>query len=142
VPTYYACQRCTACCRWPGEVRVTEAEIQALARHLGLSEDDFIQYHTRVRVDRLGLSLMEKPNGECIFLGGADCTVQPVKPRQCREFPNLWRFPGFQDYCQAVPREVSDEEYLRLTQTDRPPTASPESSPQPDPICAPPSTHA
>lgn len=78
-----------------------------------MSEHEFIQQFTRLRHDRRGLALMEKLNGECIFLDGNDCAVQPVKPRQCRDFPNLWNFPGFEKVCHALPHEVSDEEYAR-----------------------------
>lgn len=78
-----------------------------------MSEHEFIQQFTRLRHDRRGLSLVEKPNGECIFLEGENCSVQPVKPRQCREFPNLWNFPGFEKICRARPREVSEVEYQR-----------------------------
>ncbi len=87
-----------------------------MAAHLGLSEHDFIQAHTRVRSDRQGLALMDKPNGECGFLDGENCAVQPVKPQQCRDFPNLWNFPGFEKVCHAVPRVVEEEEYRRLIQ--------------------------
>ena len=113
MPIFYECQRCTACCRWPGQVRLTEAEITQLAAFKGLSESDFIQQFTRLRWDRGGLALLEKPDGGCIFLEGDDCAVQAVKPQQCRDFPNLWRFPGFEQTCHAVPREVSEEEYQR-----------------------------
>jgi len=92
-------------------VRLTEAEITRLAAHLGLSEADFIQHHTRVRADRQGLSLLEKPGGECKFLIGDNCAVQPVKPQQCRDFPNLWNFPGFEKVCHAIPRELTAEEW-------------------------------
>jgi Fe-S-cluster containining protein len=57
---------------------------------------------------------MEKPDGACIFLSGNDCTVQPVKPQQCRDFPNLWNFPGFEKICHAIPKLVGEEEYRRL----------------------------
>jgi Fe-S-cluster containining protein len=57
--------------------------------------------------------LQEKPDGECIFLEGNDCTVQSVKPQQCRDFPNLWNFPGFEKTCHAILREVSAAEYQR-----------------------------
>ena len=70
---------------------------------MGMTEHDFIQTYTRLRADRRGLSLIEKPNGECIFLEGNDCTVQAVKPQQCRDFPNGWNFPGFEKTCQAIP---------------------------------------
>ncbi len=114
MPIYYECQRCTACCRWPGQVRLTQAEIARLAAFKGLSEFDFIQEYTRLDQQRRGLALKEKPGGECIFLEGNDCTVQPVKPQQCRDFPNGWNFPGFEKVCEAVAREVSAEEWRRL----------------------------
>ncbi len=80
----------------------------------GVSEHEFIQQFTRLRPDRRGLALMHKPNGECVFLDGKNCAVQPVKPQQCRDFPNLWNFPGFEQACRALPNLVSEEEYRRL----------------------------
>lgn len=100
---HYVCQRCTNCCRWPGFVVVSEQEISAIAAHLAMSEDDFIQSHTRLRPQRDGLALIDKPNGECIFLEGRDCVIQAVKPAQCAGFPNTWHFPGWRDVCEAVP---------------------------------------
>jgi Fe-S-cluster containining protein len=117
VPVFHECQRCTACCRWPGQVRLTDAEIARLAAFRGLTEREFIQQFTRLRADRRGLALMDKPNGECVFLESQSCAVQPVKPQQCRDFPNLWNFPGFEQVCRAVPRMVSEEEYRRLIAT-------------------------
>jgi uncharacterized protein len=114
MPVFYQCQRCTACCRWPGDVRLREGEIARLAAFKGMSEVEFIQRYTRLTKDRNGLSLEEKPNGECIFLDGDDCAVQPVKPQQCSDFPNLWNFPGFEKTCHAIPQMVSAEEYARL----------------------------
>jgi len=97
-------------------VRLTEAEIARIAAYLKLSETEFIARHARLRADRKGLSLLEKPNGECEFLAGNDCSIQPVKPQQCRDFPNLWNFPGFEKICQAIPREVSADEFRRRVQ--------------------------
>jgi Fe-S-cluster containining protein len=124
MPIFYECKRCTACCRWPGEVGFAEGEIARLAALKRLSEDEFIQKFTRLRQDRSGLALQEKPNGECIFLDGNDCSVQPVKPQQCKDFPNLWNFPGFEKQCRAIPRLVADEEWRRLIKeaTGREPT--------------------
>ena len=79
-----------------------------------MSEHDFIQQFTRLRPDRRGLALMDKPNGECVFRDGENCAVQPVKPQQCRDFPNLWNFPGFEQACRALPNLVAEEEYRRL----------------------------
>lgn len=112
MPVFYECQRCTACCRWPGQVRVTEAEIRRLAEFLGLEEFVFIQRYCRLAADRRGLVLEERPDGSCIFLEGRDCQVQAVKPQQCKDFPNWWRFPGFETQCQARPRDLDEEVYI------------------------------
>jgi len=114
VPIFYECQRCTACCRWPGEVQLREGESARLAAFKKMSESEFIGRFTRPSGDRSGLVLREKANGECVFLDGRDCSVQPVKPQQCREFPNLWNFPGFEKLCRAIPRMVSREEREQL----------------------------
>lgn len=113
MPIFLECQRCTACCRWPGQVLLSDAEITRIAAFKELNEHDFIQQFTRLRQDRRGLALKDQPNGACIFLEGENCAVQPVKPQKCREFPNLWNFPGFEKVCHAIPREVSEAEYQR-----------------------------
>lgn len=97
------CQRCGACCGWPGEVKITEEEVTRLARFLQVSEEEFIQQHTRVRFWRTGLALAEKTDGRCVFLEGRDCRVHSVKPQQCRDFPVGWQNRHFQDLCRAVP---------------------------------------
>jgi Fe-S-cluster containining protein len=103
---HYQCQRCTNCCKWPGFVKLTEGDIAAISGFLGLAESEFIQTHTRLRPNRDGLALTDKPNGECVFLEGRDCRVQAVKPAQCRGFPNAWNFPGWREVCESV--EVLD----------------------------------
>lgn len=113
VPVFLECQRCTACCRWPGQVLLGDAEIARLAAFKNLSEHDFIQQFAILRADRRGLALKENPDGSCIFLEGENCAVQPVKPQKCKEFPNLWNFPGFEKICRAIPREVDDGEFAR-----------------------------
>jgi uncharacterized protein len=100
---FYACQRCGNCCRWPGEVPVGDSEIEEIAAFLSLSEPDFIDRYTDLRRNRAGLTLIDHPDGSCIFLDGIDCTINPVKPEQCRGFPNRWNFPGWRDVCEAIP---------------------------------------
>lgn len=114
MPVYYECQRCTACCRWPGDVRVNDDDIMRMARGLGVTQDEFVQTYTRLTRDRRGLSLVEKVNGECVFLEGNACSIQAVKPQQCRDFPNLWRFEGFERLCRSVAHEVDTARYVEL----------------------------
>lgn len=99
----YLCQRCGNCCRWPGDVRISAAEACHIAHFLGLSEEQFIERYTRLNANRTGLSIIDKPNGECVFLEGKNiCLIQPVKPIQCGGFPNDWNFPGWRDQCEAI----------------------------------------
>lgn len=84
-------------------MRVEPDDIAAISGFLGLSERDFIGRHTELRPSRAGLMLKSRPDGSCIFLEGRNtCTIQPVKPRQCRDFPNGWNFPGWREMCEAL----------------------------------------
>lgn len=103
---FYQCQRCTNCCRWPGDVKVSEEEIGKIASFLNMGEEPFVERYTRLRADRRGLSLTEHTDGSCIFLEGNDCVINAVKPQQCRDFPNKWNFPGWRQVCEAVPVEL------------------------------------
>ena len=108
---HYQCQRCTACCRWPGHVRITEEEIPGIAAHLGLRVDDFIQRFTRLMPKRDGLALIDKPGSDdCFFLENSGCVLQDVKPSQCIGFPNTWSFPGWQESCKAIPTTPGNAE--------------------------------
>ena len=100
---YWQCQRCTNCCRWVGDVKVSAAEITAIAGSLGMEEQAFVDGYTRLRADRLGLSIIDREDHSCIFLEGGGCAINAVKPQQCRDFPNKWNFPGWRQVCEAVP---------------------------------------
>ena len=90
---------------------MSEGEIARLAAFKGLSEMAFIHQFARLTADRRGLALQDQPDGACIFLVSNECAVQPVKPQQCRDFPNLWNFPGFEKVCHAIPHVLETEEY-------------------------------
>ena len=95
-------------------MRVTRREIEAIAAYLEMDVDEFVRLCTRVTSDRRGLSLIENPDGSCLFLRPDNrCDINPVKPRQCRDFPNGWNFPGFDDLCQAVKVPVDPTEKER-----------------------------
>lgn len=112
--TYYVCQRCTACCRWPGDVRLDEAEVARIAGFLGMSEARFIERFTRLRSDRQGLSLIERADHSCIMLRDGGCRIHEVKPGQCAGFPNRWNFPGWRRLCEAQPIPLAQARALGL----------------------------
>ena len=112
---HYACQRCNACCKWPGDVRISEGDISAIADFLGLSDNDFILRYTRLRANRTGLSLLEKQNHECIMLEDGGCRIHPAKPSQCQGFPNKWNFPGWRNICEAIPVSLDSGESKKIS---------------------------
>ena len=66
----------------------------------------FCEWYTHMVGDRR--SLVEKPNGDCIFYERAKgCTVYAVRPRQCRTWPfwesNLARQQTWKDTCKVCP---------------------------------------
>ncbi|MEW6071993.1 MAG: YkgJ family cysteine cluster protein [Planctomycetota bacterium] len=87
----FECQRTGNCCTGdPGTVRLAPAEIEALARRLGLERPAFEVIYTR-RLPSGMVSLRERPNGDCVlYAAAAGCQVYPERPRQCRTWP-FWR---------------------------------------------------
>ena len=82
----FECQRCGRCCRGPGNVWVTELEIERIAGGLGLSRSDFGRRYLRLVHDRI--SLVDGPSGDCVFYDARrGCTVYSDRPTQCRTFP-------------------------------------------------------
>ncbi|MCX7700095.1 MAG: YkgJ family cysteine cluster protein [Gemmataceae bacterium] len=83
----FTCTRCGACCTGaPGFVWVNAEEVQSIAAWLGMSDEEFVAMHTTT--GPRGLSLREKPNGDCVFWDReAGCTIYEVRPRQCRTWP-------------------------------------------------------
>jgi len=72
-----------------------------------MAAEEFYEKYTRIAPDRSCLSLTEEPSGECVFLergaeGRWSCRIDAVKPRQCRDFPLRWNFPGWEKLCSSA----------------------------------------
>lgn len=105
----HTCQRCGACCRWEGDVCLTDADVQAIAAYLNLPEEEFINTYCRLQRNRQGLSLIDAADGACIMLQANGCAIQPVKPTQCRDFPLRWNFPGWESRCPGFGKAEGGE---------------------------------
>ena len=109
----FNCQRCGACCSWPGPVRITDAEVDAIAGVLGIDPREFVAAHATLTSDRRSLTLKEKPDGTCAFLSeGKLCLIEAAKPMQCRDFPSKWRTEDIDEQCPAwrLMTEAQDDE--------------------------------
>jgi Fe-S-cluster containining protein len=104
----FECTQCGDCCTGaPGFVWVNAEEIAALAKLRGMKLAEFEkQYVRKVGVRR---SLVELPNGDCIFFDGEKrkCTVYEARPRQCRTWPfwdsNLESPEDWKSTCEVCP---------------------------------------
>ena len=90
----FTCLQCGACCRWGGHVLLDDDDIADLASGMGLPEPEFIAKFTQLARNRHQLSLVNRPDGACIFLDGDRCRVYDHRPEQCRTFPHDWSVPG------------------------------------------------
>jgi len=86
----FECRGCGECCRWSGSVLLTDGDIADLAHHLGVSEQEFIDCHTRLAPNRIQLALLDQADGSCAFLEGSRCSIYEARPEQCRSFPFAW----------------------------------------------------
>ncbi len=86
-PFTFDCQRTGNCCARPGGVvRVTAADIVALAAHTGLENAAFRARFVAPSGDRLREGL----GPGCVFLRDGphpECSVYPARPEQCRTWP-------------------------------------------------------
>jgi Fe-S-cluster containining protein len=104
----FKCTQCGDCCTGaPGYVWVNKEEIQALADLVQMPVDEFEKKYVR----RVGVrhSLVEFPNGDCVFFDGKTrkCTVYDARPRQCRTWPfwqsNLRTPEDWKSTCEVCP---------------------------------------
>jgi Fe-S-cluster containining protein len=78
------CTRCANCCKTmqPG---LTDEDIERIAAHLGVSQEELVAAHLEVDPEEGGQRTKVAP---CPFLGGDDrCTIYEVRPQACRDFP-------------------------------------------------------
>lgn len=83
------CTACANCCRKLNPT-LTLADVRRLARHLGITLEDFsTKYLAPVRVNgKHAVIFKRRP---CPFLRNNRCTIYKVRPHDCRSYPHLHR---------------------------------------------------
>ena len=83
----FDCTRCGACCKRPGLVYLAPDEPARLAAFLGMRRSEFERrYVLRLPNGRQVIEVKEGSAG-CPLLIGDLCSVESVKPGQCRAYP-------------------------------------------------------
>lgn len=106
----FSCSECGDCCTGgEGYIWVNQAEMEAIAKSIGLGDDmeTFKANYTR----KVGIrySLKEFSNGDCYLFDGKTrkCTVYEARPRQCRTWPfwdsNLKNEKAWAETCEVCP---------------------------------------
>lgn len=84
----FRCQSdCGACCTDHEDyayVYLRNEDLASLARHLGITPEEFRRSHTEPGGDDL---LLRMNGPDCPFLEGSRCAVYEARPVQCRTFP-------------------------------------------------------
>ena len=85
----FTCKGCRYCCGVePGFVFLSENDILRLAKHFCIDEESFLGAYCRKIGNQFSLiSLLEKPNFDCIFLSEKGCDVYEDRPLQCKCYP-------------------------------------------------------
>ncbi|BCD68089.1 YkgJ family cysteine cluster protein [Nitratiruptor sp. YY09-18] len=86
-----ACASCNgACCRGEsGYIWVSKEEIEKIADFLEISSDEFITNYLKKEGYRYSIKEIKvQQEYICIFFDEkSGCTIYPVRPKQCRDFP-------------------------------------------------------
>ena len=85
------CRECGNCCR-VATARLTERDVERLAKHLRLTVSAFLRDYTEQSAEE-GLILRRSQSG-CVFLDGNDCMVYEARPHNCEYFPHVVRGEG------------------------------------------------
>jgi len=86
------CRQCANCCR-VATARVTERDVDRLARHFRVKPERIMADYV-AGSDEEGFILKRRPEGDCVFLDGNDCSVYDARPDVCQRYPHLVRGNG------------------------------------------------
>ena len=109
----FSCQKCGVCCKGYGGTFVTADDVGAISSFL--NEDPAVLIDKYCRKSGSKSVLTQNKDGYCIFWDGL-CTIHPVKPRMCREWPFIkgmivdirnWRAAG--ESCPGIRTDLSNE---------------------------------
>lgn len=87
------CTECAHCCNTMTPIFLPE-DITRIAQHLGMTEDQFTEKHIVKEEDSGKWVIAHHP---CQFLVDNKCSIYPVRPLDCAEFPHHDKRP-FDEY--------------------------------------------
>ncbi len=114
----FECQMCGECCRGYGGAYVGPGDVRAIAEFIGEDPETFRDRYCQLSGSRPLLA--QGGDGRCVFWDHL-CTIHPVKPRMCRQWPFIrailvdvrnWRTMA--DSCPGIRADAPEEAVLRV----------------------------
>ena len=84
---FFNCKECGECCKGYGGTSVSEKNIKEIARFINADSSEFIKDYCVFTGARYYLT--QKEDGFCIFWKNKLCSIHPVKPKMCKDWPFL-----------------------------------------------------
>ena len=91
----FTCNQCGNCCTGDsGYVWFNEQELEAMAKHLAVTPQEFLERYARQLNRHMSLKEIKRSGQyDCVFLvrdpetKHVKCSIYPVRPTQCRTWP-------------------------------------------------------
>lgn len=80
----FQCKKCGECCQGYGGTYLTDRDITAIAEYIHTDPQRFVEDYCQMSGTRP--IIKQDRSGYCVFWDKL-CTIHPVKPRMCREWP-------------------------------------------------------
>ena len=88
VQQHVDCTSCANCCRH-SVVSVNHDDVDAIARHLGITTEEAVRRYTVSDPDAPALRLLRNSSRGCVFLDRNLCLIYEARPKACRDFPHI-----------------------------------------------------
>ena len=117
----FSCIQCGKCCQGYGGTYVSEKDIEKIAQFLRETPDDVKSQYCVASANQWLVA--QKRDGYCVFYDN-NCTIHPVKPRMCRQWPfipnlvtdiRIWYTMA--ECCPGMRRDIELDDLISLIQT-------------------------
>ncbi len=88
------CFSCAKCCK-RYRITILPEEAEKISAFLNIPKEKFLEKFCEIKeINKIPFYVLRKIHNQCIFLDNNKCKIYPVRPYQCKIFPNLGsKFP-------------------------------------------------
>ncbi len=112
----FVCTLCGDCCKGYGGTYLSDDDIAAISRFIGVTPAQFIDRYTNTSGGRPLIA--QGDNGYCVFWDKV-CTIHPVKPTMCRRWPfipsvlvDVGNWHAMAASCPGMNTDLPDEQII------------------------------